>query len=141
MNGFNFYMGVLRDGLQYAIFECVYLLGLIWDAQDGAFNEWYLVLGACLVVMWVIATSSEDSIEEAKEMVLHRELFISDFLISTAVLLLIAFYIRHAEWYYWALMLVAAGQNLRYSYMSRQWILETLREQRTEKGHTDDDLP
>lgn len=140
MNRLNFYMNVVRDGLQYALFECLYLLGLIWDAQDGAFSTWYLTLGACLVILWVIATSTDEAIAEAREMVLHRELFMSDFIISTAVLLLIAFYIRHEEWYFWALMIVAAGQNLRYSSMSRQWILESLREQRTEKGHSDDDM-
>lgn len=128
MNKFNEVMFVVRDALQYSIFEVCYLFLVMIDAWDGTVSDVTLAIGAVMAIVWTIASSSSDAQEEAKEMVLHRELFVTDFWMSAFILTLIAILIRHAEWYYIAIIALAIGQNLRYSWLSIQWIRESLSE-------------
>ena len=140
LNNFNFWMNVIRDGLQYSIFECVFLLLILFDLRDGDITMWLLLPAAMLAVMWMVATNTADAFEEAKEMVLHRELFMSDFIISAIVLTLIAYVVRHEEWYYSTLFVLAAVQNLRYSLHARRWIMETIRDERERRPDSDDNV-
>lgn len=130
MNRLNFYMNVIRDGLQYAIFECGFLILLLFDARDGVLSDWLLIPGVMLATIWMIATHSAEAIEEAREMVLHRELFMSDFIISAIVLILIAIVVRGEHVAYPIVFGLAAVQNLRYSTLARRWIMESIGEQR-----------
>lgn len=142
MNKFNHIMLYIREGLSYAFFESIFFVLLLWDSFDGQLNEWFVTIIVILAGLWVIASLSDDYHEEAMHMVSNEELFPSDYLVSAVVLLLIAFLLRVGNWWEWGVFLVAAGQNLRYSYKSNVLLTEIFNaRQRRKREDTDNNLP
>jgi hypothetical protein len=131
VNKFNEVMYVVQDALKYSIFEVCYLFLVIIDGWGGdPISDVTLAIGAVLAVVWVIASSTAEAQDEAREMVRERELFVTDFWMSAFVLTLIAIVIRNADWFYVAIIALAIGQNLRYSYLTIQWVREQQRGER-----------
>ena len=144
LNEFNNMMYVVRDSLKYSIFEVAFLLIVIYDGWGGDALSPFVVYGiAAIAILWLIASNYREAIEEAREMVLHRELFQTDFLMSACILTLIAvvFYTKDVELYIVAIVLLAAGQNLRYTMWVNRWIADAIDEQRREDdGNSDKDV-
>ena len=127
LNKFNEVMYVVRDSLKYSIFEVAFLILVIVDGWGGDSLSPFTVYGvSAIAVLWLIASNYREALDEAREMVLFRELFQSDFLMSAFILTLIAlmFYMRDVELYLVAIVLLAAGQNLRYTWLVNRWIAE-----------------
>lgn len=146
MNRFNEVMYVVRDSLKYSIFEVVILFAVLADILMGdGVNDVLLIAVATIAVVWVISASTEPATEEARDMVEEHELFATDFMMSAAILILIAIMYLSANvaWYYTALIGVAIGQNLRYTWLSIHWIRERIANEQQRKGHnsgTDDHM-
>ena len=144
-NKFNEFMEQVRYSLQYSIFETGYLVGLLIDLWVGdGLATWYLWVGFVLAAIWFVVSSTAESRDEFKDLVMEREVFMFDLLMSAFILTLIAITIRGESWWFPAMILLAAGQNLRYTYEASRWLLEERREQRRElegrNGHTDDHM-
>lgn len=138
---FNKFMGTVREGLQYSIFEGIFLIIVLADLlMDRELTQWWLWLGAILAVLWTLTALLEETKTELKRLVLDREVFITDFWMSAFILSLITLTISGESLWIVGCFLLAIGQNLRYSYLSMQWLLEERREQRKQEGHSDDDM-
>jgi len=145
MNRFNEVMYVVQDSLKYSMFEVALLFVVIVDAWNGdSLHEVTLIVSGMLAVFWTLAAATAEATEEAREMVEEHELFATDFMMSGFILILIAtlFLWRGVEWYYTALIALAVGQNLRYTYLSIHWTRERLaNERKRDRQNTDNDLP
>lgn len=138
---FNKFMGLVREGLQYSLFEGLYLITLLIDlAIDGEITTWYAAIGAMLAFVWVLATTTQEARAEMRTLVLHRDVFMTDFWVSAFILTLIAITVRNEHLLIVSPILLAIGQNLRYSYVSMQWLLEERRERQRKEGHPDNDM-
>lgn len=144
MNKFNDTMFVIRDALQYSIFEALFLVLVIADGWGGDPLHPFTVYSiAAIATIWVVASNTREALAEAQEMVLHRELYQSDFLMSALILILIAlmFYTKGVEPYVVAVVIVAAGQNLRYTWLVNRWITEAIDDDpRKDDGSSDKDV-
>ena len=139
---FNKFMNTVREGLQYSIFEGLYLITLVIDKLlDGELTTWWVGVGAVLAIIWVVVTFTAEAKVEMKQLVLDREVFMTDFFVSAFLLSLIALTVQGEPMWMMGAILLATGQNLRYSYLSMQWLLEEKRERRRKEGHSDSDLP
>lgn len=138
---FNKLMNTVREGLQYSIIEGLYLVTLIIDKLlDGELTTWWVGFGAVLACIWVVVTFTAEAKVEMRKLVLDRDVFMTDFFVSAFLLTLIAIVIRGEPMWMMGGILLATGQNLRYSYLSMDWLLEERREHRRKERHSDDDV-
>ena len=80
--------------------------------------------------IWTVLASTKDAQEDAKEYVLFREIFYTDFLIGAALLFSLGVMTAQYGLQYSAIFVLAAVQNLRYSALAYSW---------TNKDYLDDD--
>ena len=135
---------VVRDGLMYAFVETILLVMFLIQRFTGDGLIWEPLLWGAFVLAagWVLTTVTEDSYVEAKSLVLSRDLFMSDFMVSAFLLCLLALLSYSQAWYFGGMFLIAAGQNLLYTKYAMQWILEEKRDRdRPITTDTDDHLP
>jgi hypothetical protein len=134
----------IRNGLMYAIVEVVFLLLFLVGRLTGDGLIWppLLWLGFTLAAVWTLTTMSDESHLEAKEYVLNRELFLSDFIVSAVLLCLMAVVVLPQGWQFSTMFLFAAGQNLRYTYESTRWLAEEKHaSERRRQDNSDNNLP
>jgi len=129
-------IGVLQQGVFYNIIEVVLVVIIGFTHMLGG-EVWapilWLAFGAA--ALWTVLASTNDAAEEAKELVLFREVFITDFLMGAFFLLALSTMTMQYGLGYGAIFFVAAIQNLRYSAMAYKWI-------ETEDGDSErDNLP
>ena len=105
-------------------------------------SGWLLWTGFWFAGIWTLTVSSRDSEDYAQELVLDRELFITDFVSSAVILTALAWLVKDFGWQFWGMYLVAVGQNLRYTYLSIHWLMEEKRDrERLGKEPRDTNLP
>lgn len=80
----------------------------------------WLMFAAAAV--WVLLSSTADAEEEARDMILFRDIFYTDFLIGAFLLLMLSTMTMQYGLGYGAIFFVAAIQNLRYSALAYDWI-------------------
>ncbi len=135
-NKFNEFMNVVRDSLGYTIVEVVYLLGLIFDLWHGdGLSGWYPLLGAILIFLWLLISTTDETLSELEDMIYCHELFRSDFYVSISVLLIIAVIQWQASPWYSLLFGLAVGQYLRYTWLLRYDFTKAEHARLSDTGH------
>jgi len=144
LGAIDFTIAALVNGVQYAVVETALLICFVWMRLTGDHLIWepllWMSMGAA--VLWVLAGSNEAAHEEAKDLVLNRQVYISDFMFSSALMIGLAIFSYPQGWHFAGVFLIAAGQNLRYTHWSMQWLLEEKRDrERRDQDNTDNDMP
>lgn len=117
--------GVVQRALSYNIIEFMFIAGYL--ASYHYFNTIHpaaLWLGFAVATTWILSTSLNHAAEHAKDMVLHHELFLVDFVSGIFVLSSLAWIVRHEDWPFMTMFLLAATQHLRYAYLTITWLVE-----------------
>ncbi len=112
------------NGLAYNFIEVILLCVFLVGAAQGHIWEPLLYGSFAVAVAWIFLLCIREAEDEARLMVLHRELFITDFIFGAGVFVGIAVVLRGELWYFWAIFLAAAVQNLRYMFMATRWLLD-----------------
>ena len=117
--------GVLQSMLTYNLIEVVLAIALSITYYCGV-GVWPLVLwsGFILSASYVISTSLNYAQEFAKEQVLGRDIFITDFFSGAVILCVLAWIVRHEDWQFSVMFLLAAAQHFRYTCLSLKWLLD-----------------
>lgn len=118
-------VGVLQQGAIYNLIELtlVALVGAV-HLWGGEVYSLFLWLAFAAAALWTVLASTHDAADEARELVLHREVFITDFLIGAFLLLALSIMTVQYGLQFGAIFFVAAIQNLRYSAMAYDWLKE-----------------
>ena len=127
----------LMNGLIYNFVEgiLVVLVGVIHLAgkEVAAPILWVAFAAAAL---WTVLASTQDAQDQAHEMVLDRDVFITDFIMGAALLLLLGSQTLVYGLQYGAIFLLASVQNLRYTALAYRW----LREEKIDEQNKRDNL-
>lgn len=117
--------GALMNGLRYNIIE-VTLIALVGITHllGGTVPAIILWLSFAAAALWTVLASTHDAQDEAKELVMYREVFITDFLMGAFFLLMLSTMTMQYGIQYGAIFFVAAIQNLRYSALAYDWLQE-----------------
>jgi len=83
----------------------------------GGLHSLILWVGFAMCVLWVIMTATHDAEYHAKEMVKSHMIEPMDTGLAVVLLCTLAFLVRHEDWRFPVLFVVAALQNLRYTYL------------------------
>ena len=134
----DYVWAVLQRVLTYNLLEVSLAVGLL-VAYTNDVVVWPVVLwgGFIMAAMYVLATSMSYAQEFAKEQVLERTMYILDFFSGALILLGLAWIVKHEDWQFSAMFLLAAAQHLRYTCLSIKWLLE---QDRDANGHTNDKM-
>ena len=118
-------VGVLQQGAMYNAIELT-LIAIVGMTHALGGEVWAPILWVAFVAaaIWTVLASTNDAADEAKELVLHREVFITDFLIGAFLLLGLSTMTMQYGIGFGAIFFLAAIQNLRYSAMAYRWIAE-----------------
>lgn len=118
-------IGVLQQSAEYNIIE-VTLIAIIGTVHfmGGEVYSWFLWLAFAAAAIWTVLASTNDAAEEAKELVMFREVFITDFLIGAFLLLALSTMTMQYGIQFGAIFFLAAIQNLRYTAMAYKWIAQ-----------------
>jgi len=84
--------------------------------------SWFLWLALAAAAVWTVLASTHDAQDEAHELVLEREVYITDFLMGAFFLLMLSTMTMQYGLQFGAIFFVAAIQNLRYSAMAYDWL-------------------
>ena len=124
-------LAVLMNGIGYNIVE-VTLIAIIGGVHlmGGEVYPWFLWLAFIAAALWTILASTKDAQEEAQDLTLEREVFVTDFLIGAFALLALSTITMRYGVQFGAIFFVAAIQNLRYSALSYDWLQEERRDRR-----------
>jgi hypothetical protein len=127
-------VGALINGMWYNVVE-VTLIALIAGTHlmGGEVNSWILWLAFGAAALWTVLASTHDAQDDVKELVMHREVFITDFLMGAFLLLGLSTMTMQYGLQYGAIFFVAAIQNLRYSAMAYDWLQEERRDRKQSK--------
>jgi len=123
-------VGVFLRAMKYSIAEVILLVTVIVMVQKDAQWDLFLWIVFASAALWVVTVSSNSSEALAKELVLLRELFITDFVASAVLLIITAVLVLDSGWQFSGMLLLASGQNLRYTGLSIQWLSEEKRAKR-----------
>lgn len=132
-------IGVLQQSAEYNIIEVtlIAIIGVV-HFMGGEVYSWFLWLAFAAAAIWTVLASTNDAAEEAKELVLFREVFITDFLIGAFLLLALSTMTMQYGIQFGAIFFLAAIQNLRYTAMAYKWIAQ---EDRSNDDSERDNLP
>ena len=116
-------LAVLMNGIGYNIVE-VTLIAIIGGVHlmGGEVWSWFLWLAFAAAALWTLLASTNDAQDDAHELVLYREVFITDFLLGAFFLLMLSTMTMQYGLQFGAIFFVAAIQNLRYSAMAYDWL-------------------
>lgn len=116
-------LAVLMNGIGYNIVE-VTLIAIIGGVHLMGGEVWSLLLWLAFgaAAIWTLLASTNDAQDEAHELVMFREIFITDFLLGALFLLILSTMTMQYGLQYGAIFFVAAIQNLRYSAMAYDWL-------------------
>lgn len=119
----NMIFGALMNGLGYNIIEVtlIAIIGVVHWMGDEVYS-WFLWLAFAAAALWTVLASTRDAQDEARELVLHREVFITDFLMGAFFLLALSTMTMQYGLQYGTIFFVAAIQNLRYSALAYDWL-------------------
>ena len=112
--------GIVYNGIEVtliAIIGAVHLMG-------GEVYPWFLWLAFAAAALWTVLASTHDAQDEARELVVYREVFVTDFLMGAFLLLVLSTLTMQYGLQYGSIFFIAAIQNLRYSAMAYDWIRE-----------------
>lgn len=126
---------IIQRALQYNILEVLWIVGLLIGYSNGG-TIWSVALwvGFGLAALWSLLVGTKEAYIQARAMVLNRELYISDTITGACFLFMLAFLVRGELWQFPVMFLLAAGQHLRYTYLSVRW----LRDERLLKNEHND---
>lgn len=116
-------LAVLMNGIGYNIVE-VTLIAIIGGVHlmGGEVWSWFLWLAFAAAAFWTLLASTNDAQDDAHELVMYREVFITDFLLGAFFLLMLSTMTMQYGLQFGAIFFVAAIQNLRYSAMAYDWL-------------------
>ena len=127
----DIFLAVVQRALTYNIVEVLFLAGLVIGySNGGVIYPVVLWIGFGFAALWTLLASLNEAQVYAKQMVHDRELYLSDTLTGAFLLVVLAIMTRSELWYFPAMFLLAAGQHLRYTYLSMNWLLAERREKR-----------
>jgi len=114
---------LLMRAVGYNIIEVI-LIAIVGLTHILGGEVWAPVLWVSFAAaaIWTILASTNDAADEAKELVLFRDILITDFLAGAFFLLALSTMTMQYGLQYGAIFFVAAIQNLRYSAMAYKWI-------------------
>ena len=132
-------IGVIQQAAEYNIIEVtlIAIIGVV-HLMGGEVYSWFLWLSFAAAAFWTVLASMNDAADDAKELVLFREIFITDFLIGAFLLLGLSTMTMQYGLQFGAIFFLAAIQNLRYSAMAYKWIAQ---EDRSNDDSKRDNLP
>ena len=132
-------IGVIQQAAEYNIIEVtlIAIIGVV-HLMGGEVYSWFLWLSFAAAAFWTVLASTNDAADDAKELVLFREIFITDFLIGAFLLLGLSTMTMQYGLQFGAIFFLAAIQNLRYSAMAYKWIAQ---EDRSNDDSKRDNLP
>ncbi len=132
----------LKQGLHFCVVELVFLGMFILGMITGDHIIAASILWASFIVsaVWVLITSSRASLADAKLYVLDGCLLVSDFLISSILLLVGAALVWSYDWWFPTMLLLAAFQNVRYTALASNWLKVAEDEKRSKRQGTDDSM-
>ena len=116
---------IFITGLWFNIIE-VTLIALVGGVHLFGGEVWapVLWLAFAAAALWTILANTQDTQDESQELVLHREVFITDYWIGAFLLLMLSGMTVRYGVGYGIIFFVAAIQNLRYSAMAYDWLEE-----------------
>ena len=133
---------IIGRGLMYNAIE-VTLIALIGGVQLVGGEPWgvllWLSFGAA--ALWTLLASTNDAESKARELVLYREIYYTDFLIGAFLLLGLSGMTMQYGLTYGTIFFVAAIQNLRYSALAYKWIEEEYDQPDGDDDSAGDNLP
>jgi hypothetical protein len=115
------YLGIQHSYIEL-IFYTLFFVGV--STGDGQVHPLILWSSFVAASVWVLLTCTEDAHVEAKLCVLEGSLSVADFIVCATILIMAAFLLRHQDWYFPAMLLIAAAQNIRYTVLSVSWANE-----------------
>ena len=129
---------ILLRMVSYNSVEVLWAIALSITYYSGA-EVWPLVLwsGFILSASHVLSTSMAYTQEFAKELVLGRQLFFVDFLSGSVIHCVLAWIVRHEDWQFSVMFLLAAVQHLRYTCLSFKWLIE---QKEAHEQHSNDNM-
>jgi hypothetical protein len=115
----------LINGVYYNAIEVtlIAIIGVV-HLMGGEVYSWFLWLAFLAAALWTLLACTGDAEEEAEQLVLFREVFITDFLMGAFFLLVLSTMTMQYGLQYGSIFFIAAIQNLRYSAMAYDWIKE-----------------
>ena len=123
--------GILYNAVEVALivaFGGVLLMG----------NEiWAPVLWAAFsaAALWTVLASTDDAQDEAHALVLQRDVFITDFMFGAFYLCVLGVMTVDYGLHFGAIFLLAAIQNLRYTALAYDWLLEEKNRDRSKRNN------
>ena len=127
----DMFLAVVQRALIYNIVEVLFIAGLVIGySNGGVIYPVALWIGFGFAALWTLLASLKEAQVYAKQMVHDRELYITDTLTGAFLLTVLAILTRSESWYFPVMFLLAAGQHLRYTCMSMNWLLAEKREKR-----------
>lgn len=116
---------VLMNGVRFNIIELtlIAIIGIV-HFNDGLVTSLFLWFAFAAAAVWTVLASTRDAQDEAYELVMSREVNITDFSIGVVLLLLLSYMTSRYGLQFSAIFFVAAIQNLRYSVLAYDWLQE-----------------
>lgn len=125
VTGKDMVLGALQQAALYNFIE-VALVVIVGFVHFIGLTLWtpflWLMFGAA--ALWTVLASTKEAQEDAEELVMYREVFITDFLVGAVLLLVLSSMTVQYGLQYGTIFLVAAIQNLRYSALAYNWLRE-----------------
>ena len=114
----------LQQGLLFSFVEVsILVIYLLFTFVGDGVPTWILWPTFGVTALWVLVTSTKDALEQAKELVLERWIFMTDFVVAAMLLMLIALVSLPYAWWFSTMLLIAMAQNIRYTCMAFKWLL------------------
>lgn len=136
----DMFLAIVQRALVYNIVEVLFISGLVIGySNGGVIYPVVLWIGFGIAALWTLLASLNEAQIYAKQMVHDRELYISDTLTGAFLLVVLAILTRSESWHFPVMFLLAAGQHLRYTYLSLNWLIaeKERQEKRKRDGRKD----
>ncbi len=118
------------NGIRYNYIEAVLVVTFAIMELMGAIWMPLLWLAFAAACVWVVLASTEDAQDEAHQLIMSNEVYISDFIVGAVLMMLLASLTVSYGLQFGVIFFVAVIQNLRYTVLSTHWLLEERRAKR-----------
>jgi len=125
MKKMDILFATVMHGIGYNIVE-VTLIAIIRVVHfmGNEVYPWFLWLMFAAAALWTVLASTRDAQDDAQEMVMERDVYVSDFALGAFFALVLCVMTLPYGLAFGSIFFVAAIQNLRYSALAYDWITE-----------------